>query len=50
MDHHEKIKRLYWYRIVSFSYTRLGHIIDKTPEEMCALLSNGDVTITLSME
>ena len=32
----------------SWAYTRLGHITDKTPEEMQALLSNGDVTITLS--
>ena len=34
----------------SWAYTRLGHITDKTPEEMRALLSNGDVTVTLSME
>lgn len=32
----------------SWAYTRLGHITDKTPEKMQALLSNGDVTITLS--
>jgi len=32
----------------SWAYTRIGHITDKTPEEMQALLSNGDVTITLS--
>ena len=31
----------------SWAYTRLGHITDKTPEEMRTLLSNGDVTITL---
>ena len=29
-------------------YTRLGKIVDKTPEEMEELLGNGDVTITLS--
>ena len=34
----------------SWAYTRLGHITDKTPEEMRTLLSNGDVTITLSIK
>ena len=34
----------------SWAYTRLGHITDKTPEEMRELLGNGDVTITLTME
>ena len=34
----------------SWAYTRLGHITDKTPERMRTLLSNGDVTITLSMK
>lgn len=34
----------------SWAYTRLGHIIDKTDEEMAQLLSNGDVLITLSPE
>ncbi len=34
----------------SWAYTRLGHITDKTPEEMKTLLANGDVTITLSMD
>ena len=34
----------------SWAYTRLGHITDKTPEEMRTLLSNGDVTITLSVQ
>ncbi len=34
----------------SWAYTRLGKITDKTPEEMRELLSNGDVTITLTME
>ena len=34
----------------SWAYTRLGHITDKTSEEMRTLLSNGDVTITLSMK
>ena len=31
----------------SWAYTRLGHISDKTPQEMTALLSNGNVTITI---
>ncbi len=34
----------------SWSYTRLGHISDKNTEEMTDLLSNGDVTITISFE
>ena len=33
----------------SWAYTRLGHITDKTPEEMRELLGNSDVTITLTM-
>lgn len=33
----------------SWAYTRLGHITDKTAEEMAELLSDGDVTITISM-
>ena len=32
----------------SWAYTRLGHITDQTPDQMKALLGNGDVTITLS--
>ena len=34
----------------SWSYTRLGRISDKNTEEMTDLLSNGDVTITISVE
>ena len=34
----------------SWSYTRLGHISDKNAEDMTDLLSNGDVTITISVE
>ena len=34
----------------SWSYTRLGHISDKNTEDMTDLLSNGDVTITISVE
>ena len=34
----------------SWAYTRLGHITDKTPEEMRALLGSGDVTVTLAVE
>ena len=33
----------------SWAYTRLGHITDKTADEMTELLGNGNVTITLSM-
>ena len=31
----------------SWSYTRLGHIPDKSAQEMADLLGNGDVTITI---
>ena len=34
----------------SWAYTRLGHITDRSAEEMAELLGNGDVTITISME
>jgi len=34
----------------SWAYTRLGRITDKTSEEMEELLSNGNVTVTISME
>ena len=34
----------------SWAYTRLGHIADKTPEEMRALLGSGDVRITLFIQ
>lgn len=34
----------------SWAYTRLGHIMDKSDEEMAELLSSGDVVITLSLE
>ena len=33
----------------SWAYTRLGHITDKTADELTELLGNGNVTITLSM-
>ena len=32
----------------TWAYTRLGHITDKTDEELTQLLSNGNVTVTLS--
>ena len=31
----------------SWAYTRLGHITDKSAQEMAELLGNGDVTITI---
>ena len=34
----------------SWAYTRLGHITDKASQEMTELLSDGDVTITLSVK
>ena len=34
----------------TWAYTRLGHISDKTAEELTALLSNDSVTITLIYE
>ena len=33
----------------AWAYTRLGHITDRTEEQMRDLLGNGNVTITLSM-
>ena len=34
----------------SWAYTMIGHITDKTPQELKELLGNGDVTITISVE
>ena len=34
----------------SWVYTRLGHITDKTQEELTALLGGGDVTAVLEAE
>ena len=31
----------------SWAYTRLGHITDKTAQELTELLGNGDVTISI---
>jgi len=33
----------------SWAYTRLGHITDKTAEELAELLGNGNVTLTISV-
>jgi hypothetical protein len=33
----------------SWAYTRLGHIVDKTTDELAELLGNGDVTITIGI-
>ena len=34
----------------SWSYTKLGHISDKSSAELAKLLGNGDITLTLSMD
>ncbi|MBE5911916.1 cyclophilin-like fold protein [Pseudobutyrivibrio sp.] len=34
----------------SWAYTKLGHISDRDEAEMAELLSNGDVTITISID
>lgn len=34
----------------SWAYTRLGHIADKTAQELTELLGNGDVTVTITAE
>ena len=34
----------------SWAYTRLGHITDKTPEQMRELLDNGDVSVALAIQ
>ena len=34
----------------TWAYTKLGHITDKTAQEMAALLSSGNVTITITMQ
>lgn len=34
----------------SWDYTRLGHITDQSASEMSNLLSNGDMTIEISMD
>lgn len=39
-----------FYGTNSWPYTRLGHVSDKSAEEMSELLGNGDVKITLSFE
>ncbi len=39
-----------FYGANSWAYTRLGHITDQDAAGMAALLGNGNVTITISME
>ena len=34
----------------AWAYTRLGHISDKSGQEMAELLGNGDTTITIGRE
>ena len=43
-------KMVVFYGSNSWAYTRLGHITDQDEAEMTQLLSNGDVTITVSLE
>ena len=38
-----------FYGFNSWAYTRLGHITDKSAEDMADLLSNGDTVITISL-
>lgn len=37
-----------FYGTNSWAYTRLGHITDRTPDELAELLGNGDVTLTVT--
>lgn len=39
-----------FYGTNSWAYTKLGHIIDKTANEMEDLLGNGDTTITITTQ
>ena len=34
----------------SWAYTKLGHISDRTPQELAGLLGNGDVAITIEAD
>ena len=34
----------------AWAYTRLGHVADKTAQEMAELLGNGDVTVTIELK
>ncbi len=34
----------------AWAYTRLGHVTDKTAQEMAELLGNGDVTVTIELK
>ncbi len=43
-------KMVVFYGSNSWAYTRLGHITDQDEAGMTQLLSNGDVTITVSLE
>ena len=39
-----------FYNSNSWSYTKLGHIENKTQEELKALFGEGDITVTLSLK
>ena len=43
-------KIVLFYGSNSWAYTRLGHITSQNAEGMAALLGNGNVTVTISME
>ena len=34
----------------SWAYTRLGHVADKTAQEMSELLGSGDVTVIIELK
>jgi hypothetical protein len=34
----------------SWAYTRLGHIVDKSDQELAELLGSGDVSITINVK
>lgn len=39
-----------FYGSYSWSYTRLGHILDKSEQELAALLGKDTVTLTITVE
>ena len=39
-----------FYGTNTWSYTKLGHITDKSPQELKELLGNGDVSVSIKAE